>query len=482
MVAFSRSSASSAPTLATLVLALLALNFAPLAAASPASHHASHPARLSARDEGGDGIRIPLKKRGPHRFWFERLRWAASNGGEGDEDIGAVDLDALKSALVSAKEKFSEGSSRVYWRTGEKLPGFQMKTFEAWSKVALGGLEELGGVLTGGAGKEKLWSWKRAHGGKDRLTNYLDGSLWAGEVSVGTPPQTFQIDFDTGSADFWLPGRSVSDPTLTKFDVNASSTANATGQQFQILYGDGSTVSGPVYTDKVSVAGLAAEGQSLAVVNDMEDGMWNDTPVDGIMGMAYSSLSNIGSSPFFQTLWQQRKVARNLFSFHLGDSNDGELCLGCATPSLYNGSIQYNKVTARGYWMINGDAGVQGSKTSTGQNMIIDTGTTLVVGPPSEVAKLFAQVPGASAWQSGYYQYPCSQQFTAQFWFNDIAYEVSSDYLNLGRTAAGSPMCVAGIAGQNTGIDAWIVGGVFLRNVYSIFNFNTNSVGFAPLL
>ncbi|GAA6012086.1 hypothetical protein JCM10207_005123 [Rhodosporidiobolus poonsookiae] len=426
---------------------------------------AAHPSRLASRST--DGVRIPLHaKRDGTRgrlWWTTRMR-------KPDSDV--VDLDALKSNLALAEDKFTEGSSRYYFATGDKLPGFSLDRFESWSKIAL---NDVVGGLTGGA--VHLWGSRHRKRQQDVLTNYLDGSLWAGTVTVGTPPQTFTVDFDTGSADFWIPGTTISG--YDTFDPSTSSTANKTDGSFQIVYGDGSTVSGPVYMDTVAVAGLEAKGQHFSPVDHM-GAEFSDTPIDGILGMAYSSLSNMGASTFFDTLHQQGKVARNLFSFILGDSDDGELFLGGVDSTKLGGAIHYSPVTQKGYWMIEGSVGVNSNVSSSGQNMIIDTGTTLIIGPPVEVDNFFAQVPTAKKWQSGYYQYDCSAQFSAQFTISGQTYEINQDNLNLGLVSEGSSYCVAGIAGQYVGVNSWIIGGVFLRNVVSVFNLQNNAVGFAP--
>jgi len=66
------------------------------------------------------------------------------------------------------------------------------------------------------------------------------------------------VCFDTGSADFWVADSSV-DAGLSTYNVNASSTSQPTEDRFGVLYGDGSSVMGPLFQDTVNVAGLKVE-------------------------------------------------------------------------------------------------------------------------------------------------------------------------------------------------------------------------------
>ena len=95
--------------------------------------------------------------------------------------------------------------------------------------------------------------------GFNPLTDENNGRLWQGTISVGTPPVTYTVDFDTGSSDLFLPGptcNAASCKTHQKYNPSASSTSVDRKQQFSLAYEDKSTVSGEQYYDTVSISGL----------------------------------------------------------------------------------------------------------------------------------------------------------------------------------------------------------------------------------
>jgi cathepsin D len=68
------------------------------------------------------------------------------------------------------------------------------------------------------------------------------------------------VDFDTGSADLFLPGTSCGNACGGKerYNPSASSSSQPLGTTFQVTYGDGSGAAGNVYKDTISLAGFKA--------------------------------------------------------------------------------------------------------------------------------------------------------------------------------------------------------------------------------
>ncbi|KIJ22830.1 hypothetical protein M422DRAFT_98668, partial [Sphaerobolus stellatus SS14] len=183
-----------------------------------------------------------------------------------------------------------------------------------------------------------------------------EASEWLGSLSIGTPPRKFVVNFDTGSADLWIPSDKCTDDACeskNKYSASKSSTSVAMEGSLDITYGDGSGVNGPIWADTVDVGGLKAHNQSFAAVGELSD-MFTSISLDGIVGMGYPQLSMMGALPFFNTMAKQGVVSEKVFSFKIADEGSS-LFLGGTDGDLYTGDIEYHKVdTLLGYWMTSG--------------------------------------------------------------------------------------------------------------------------------
>lgn len=110
------------------------------------------------------------------------------------------------------------------------------------------------------------------------------------------------------------------------------------------------------------------------------------------------------------TAFAQKSAKQNVFAFKLA-SNESELYLGGTNKDLYKGAIEYHNLSSDiGFWIIGGGhAQVNGKNVVSGLETIIDSGTTIMYGPPATVKTFYKAIPGSKLYddKNGYYSYPC---------------------------------------------------------------------------
>ena len=177
---------------------------------------------------------------------------------------------------------------------------------------------------------------------------------------------SYTVDFDTGSSDLFVPSTSCGQTCSghTQYNSSASLTSQDLKYTFTLTYADGSTVNGKEYTDVVTVAGLTvreavlpfhfptkhphilpqADSQTLGAATQYSIGFTSAYfPPDGLMGMAFESISVYDASPTFQSLIDQGQVDSPMFGVKLATSGS-ELFLGGVNPK-YNKDTDFTWVT-----------------------------------------------------------------------------------------------------------------------------------------
>ncbi|KAH9026799.1 acid protease [Lactarius hengduanensis] len=282
--------------------------------------------------------------------------------------------------------------------------------------------------------------------------------------------------------------RTPAPPILLGHVLYNPARATNLGEPFEARYGDGTTdfVDGSLYTDDVTIAGYTANNQTFGVATHLAGAFSSDFFLpDGLVGLAFPSISPYKATPVFLTLAAQGSLPSNTFGFYL--ANEGsELFLGGTNDKLHDDDFTYVPVTNEGYWETNVDAlYVNGRKIAGVKDSIIDTGTTMILGDAKTVKAIYKHIPGSKPAPadigSGLYTVPCSFNSTITVQFGRAEFVIAQETFSQGAVSEGSTDCVGGIGAVDDETPFWIIGDVFLQNVYTEFDVGNKRIGFANL-
>ncbi|XP_024999686.2 renin isoform X1 [Gallus gallus] len=328
------------------------------------------------------------------------------------------------------------------------------------------------------------------------LTNYLDTQYY-GEISIGTPPQTFKVVFDTGSANLWVPSCKCSPLysaciSHSRYDSSKSRTYIANGTGFAIRYGTGS-VKGFLSQDVVMVSDIPII-QVFAEATVLPAFPFIFARFDGVLGMGYPSQAIDGITPVFDRILSQQILKEDVFSVYYSRASKnsplkpgGEIILGGTDPAYYTGDFHYLSISRSGYWQISMKGVSVGAEMlfcKEGCSVAIDTGASYITGPAGPVSVLMKAI-GAAEMTEGEYVVDCEkvpQLPNISFHLGGKAYTLSGSAYVLRQTQYGEDICVVALSGLDIPPPAgplWILGASFIGHYYTKFDRRNNRIGFA---
>ncbi|KAG0320033.1 hypothetical protein BGZ99_004716 [Dissophora globulifera] len=361
-------------------------------------------------------------------------------------------------------------------------------------------------------------------------------AIYYGTVMIGEPPQAFKIDFDTGSSQFIISAKDCIECSgTTHYDSTASTTFLANGNPWKITYGDQSHAEGILGHDRITLDTIIVENQQLALVTNESAGF--DDTIDGIMGLAFGSLSTsiASTKTVFENMMAQKVVERGIFSFYLGKSKlngGGEVIFGGMDMDRVEPGhkITYTPVTKAKYWQINvsdvlvngksvsykseqgrkdggknSDSSKDGNETEKGNGDkaddskeengdhkkkssndmpgIMDTGTTLLIVPQRLAVNIHRKIKGSKVVERTW-TLPCDlvtdePDGKIELEIEGKNFAVPFEDLVREETEPGSKTCYSGI--QSSSASFMIIGDLFIKNNYVVFDQENKKVGIAPL-
>lgn len=298
-----------------------------------------------------------------------------------------------------------------------------------------------------------------------------------GIIGIGSPPQNFTVNFDTGSSNLFIPSVKCGS-CVNKNLYNASESKTYNGSCFP--FSMPSWIEGWEATDDVTIGGAILEQQTFA--EGYEVGVIRTVVYDGLFGLAFQSIATHNITPPFYQIMEQHLITEPVFSFWLNRNpfadKGGELILGGFDHKKFTGEFSYVPLSSAGHWEIKMDGGYVNDVEfcKNGCTAIVDTGAPWIVGPENEINSILKSIGADSKGNVN-----CSlidQLPTVTIIINGKEFPVEPDYYINFVEQGHHTLCNVGFI---RGDVIWMLGDVFIGRYYTMFDFGNLRIGFADI-
>ncbi|KAK4220313.1 aspartic peptidase domain-containing protein [Rhypophila decipiens] len=267
------------------------------------------------------------------------------------------------------------------------------------------------------------------------------------------------------------------------------------GATWSILYGDGSSSSGEVYTDTVTIGGVTFASQAVEVATRVSAQFTNDPNSNGLVGLGFSNINTVQpqrQNTFFENIIPT--LDSPIFTADLRTQETGTYNFGWIDYDAFLGNITYTDVDTSlgsGLWGMNiqgysitasgaSDALIADNFTAATVTGVADTGSTLLLLPRALVMDYYSYIQGA-AYDHDHagWCFPCDGE-VPDFSFgisgtdpeDNLIITIPASYLSYGRIYTGTDQkwrCYGSIQyDEHVGFP--IFGDVALKSAFVVFD------------
>uniref|UniRef100_A0A4W2C6X7 Peptidase A1 domain-containing protein n=1 Tax=Bos indicus x Bos taurus TaxID=30522 RepID=A0A4W2C6X7_BOBOX len=308
--------------------------------------------------------------------------------------------------------------------------------------------------------------------------------FYVGNITIGTPPQEFQVIFDTGSSDLWVASifcNSSSCAAHVRFRHHQSSTFRPTNKTFRITYGSG-RMKGVVVHDTVRIGDLVSTDQPFGLC--LKDSGFKGIPFDGILGLSYPNKTFSGAFPIFDKLKNEGAISEPVFAFYLSkNKQEGSVVMfGGVDHQYYKGELNWIPLIEAGEWRVHMDR-ISMKRTviacSDGCEALVHTGTSHIEGPGRLVNNIHRLIR-TRPFDSKHYVSCFATKYLPSITFiiNGIKYPMTARAY-IFKDSRGRCYSAFKENTVRTSRETWILGDAFLRRYFSVFDRGNDRIGLA---